>query len=290
MSLNLYYNKFLLFILISISFGKIVIPTSDFPISELLQKNNKAREYYQIDRNGLEYSVKGPAEIKIFSKKAFPKKTVNDLKEISFNIKVNNLNTESSNLKKIDYRTQSSSHPMHVYTYSSKDVIVLPSGNYTIKIQKKSIFDDPILVRVSRTGRKSRDIPKEELNLPNELLQKYKLKSVDNVLSPEYYLLNDNVPLLIDNLSGWLEFNLRGIHLSTVESPKIIRMTLLKNGKYNARYHVFCIPHPSTIISAKNKIPSKLNKIYIQSDSSNYLFHANNIESELLIRARRIIQ
>ena len=89
MSLNLYYNKFLLFIFISVSFGKILTPASD-SVSELLEKNNKAREYYQLDRKGLEYSVKGPAEIKIFSKGVFPKKTINNIKQFDFNISINN--------------------------------------------------------------------------------------------------------------------------------------------------------------------------------------------------------
>ena len=37
--------------------------------------------------------------------------------------------------KKIDYKAFSSSHPMHVYTYSAKDILVLPSGTYNIRIR-----------------------------------------------------------------------------------------------------------------------------------------------------------
>ena len=79
MSRNLYCNKFLFFILIAISFGKILTPEWDSNSFEILEKDDKYREYYEIDEDGLEYSVKGPAEIKIFSKAAFPKKTSNKL-------------------------------------------------------------------------------------------------------------------------------------------------------------------------------------------------------------------
>ena len=37
---------------------------------------------------------------------------------------------------KIDKNTFSSKHPMHIYTYSAKDVIVIPNGDYNIKIYK----------------------------------------------------------------------------------------------------------------------------------------------------------
>ena len=89
MNRNPYCNKFLFFILISISFGKILNPISGLNSSELLEKDNKSREYYEIDKNGLEYSIKGPAEVKIFSKGAFPKKINNGLKHFNFNISIN---------------------------------------------------------------------------------------------------------------------------------------------------------------------------------------------------------
>ena len=76
----------------------------------------------------------------------------------AYNISINELETSSNNLKKIDYKTFSSSHPMHVYTYSAKDVLVLPSGTYDIKIHRDSKSNTPILIRVSKSGRKSKNI------------------------------------------------------------------------------------------------------------------------------------
>ena len=75
-----YCNTLLFFILFSVLFGKLLTP--DFhssSYSEVLTKKNKEREYYELTNNGLEYTVKGPAELKIFSKSAYPKKTNNEL-------------------------------------------------------------------------------------------------------------------------------------------------------------------------------------------------------------------
>ena len=66
MSLSPYYKLLTLFFIISILFGKILRPESNLKHLEFLTKNNKHREYYEITSDGLEYNVKGPAEIKIF--------------------------------------------------------------------------------------------------------------------------------------------------------------------------------------------------------------------------------
>ena len=55
MSLNQFYNTLLLFLVVSISFGKILIPQGYSGNPEILQKNNKEKEYYEINNRGLEY-------------------------------------------------------------------------------------------------------------------------------------------------------------------------------------------------------------------------------------------
>ena len=289
MSQNQYCNNFLLFILFSISFGKVLIPEPYSNSSEILIKKNKFREYYEINNSGIEYVITGPAELKIFSKAAFPKKTTNKTKQFDFHIIINGITTESNNIKKIDYKTFSPSHPMHVYTYSAKDVIVLPSGYHNIKIKKKSIFDPPILVRVSRTGRKSKKSLKEEFKISNSFTQ-YTLKSIDNTLIHSYYLLDNSNPLFLNEIEGLLEFNLRGLHDIVSDIPKIIKMTLDKNEKHNTRYHILSIPHPSKTVSQDNRIPSRLNKIYIQSNNDDYLFHIEDSKFDLLVKINKIIK
>ena len=75
MSQNLYFNTFLSsFFIISFLYSGILEPELDDVYPEILYKNNKGREYYEVTKNGLEYNVKGPAEVKIFSKAAFQKK------------------------------------------------------------------------------------------------------------------------------------------------------------------------------------------------------------------------
>ena len=317
MNLNRFYNKYLLlFLILSALFGNILKPSSGDKYSEFLDKKNKNREYHKITREGLEYTVVGPAEIKIFSKAAFPKKTIQELKKINFNILVNDFPTESSNLKNIDKSTTSLSHPMHVYTYSGKDIIVLPGGTHTIRIYKNSIFDPPILIRVSRSARKSKKIEREEFdvvdNFPN-----YTLSSINSTFNPSYYFLNDSRPLFfhgIDDIRGGyennvhedvilykedlstddideiFEFKLRGVHDSSIGDDKIIEAILLKNGKQDAKYHILSIPHPSKIINENDRIPGKLNKIYINADQDNCLFYIDDSDSELLVRIDRLLK
>ena len=80
MNLNLFYSKFIVLLFsISILFGKALRPESNFEHLEILSKNNKHKEYFEITKDGLEYYIKGPAEIKIFSKAAFPKKNINEI-------------------------------------------------------------------------------------------------------------------------------------------------------------------------------------------------------------------
>ena len=289
MSLNQFYNKILLFLVVSISFGKILIPQGYSGNPEILQKNNKEKEYYGINNKGLEYIIKGPAEIKIFSKAAFPKKTTRQIKQFNFDIIVNNIKTTSSNFKKLDKKTFSISHPMHLYTYSGKDIIVIPSGEYIVKIQKNVMFGSPIVVRVSRSGRKSKNLTKEPISLVEYYEKKYTIKSINSPSLPEYYLLHDSNPLFLNKEDGLIELKLRGLHKTRTDSSNILQMLLLKNGKYHCRYHIFSTPHPSKQINEISETPSKLNKIYITSThDDNYLLQVN--KSKLLIKLDRLLR
>ena len=76
-----------------------------------------------------------------------------------------------------------------------------------------------------------------------------------------YNSLEDTVELLNDELSS-----LFGIHDKLFEdNSRIIDMTLLKNGRYESKYHILSSPHPSSTIIEDNSIPSRLNKIYIEN-------------------------
>ena len=291
-----YFKRFLpLFFIISFLYSRILTPQSNDEFAEMLYKNNKAREYHEITRSGLEYNVKGPAEIKIFAKAAFPKKTINESKSFSYNILINDLSTSSNNIKNIDRKVTSTSHPMHVYTYSAKDVIVVPGGDYTIKINKNSTLDPPVLVRLSRSGRKSKDKLKEEFKIPSNL-KKYKLKSIKSSLKPVYYGMNYSQPLFIDDVEGLFEFNLRGFHKSSLSKPKLIEAVLLKNGNRNTAYHIWSAPHPSTTIDSDSRVPGRLNKIYLYLNQNNYLFTVKSMNSdkemgsEMLVKVNRFIK
>ena len=50
--------------------------------------------------------------------------------------------------KKVDSSVSSSLHPMHRYTKSAKIEIDVPKGNYTLSVDNKLSFGNPILVRV----------------------------------------------------------------------------------------------------------------------------------------------
>ena len=166
MNLIRFRNSFIVLILFFTVFGKTLTPEFYSKYPELIGRNDKLKEYYEIGDSGLEYTVKGPAEIKVFSKKAYPKRTNSDIKDIRIKVEINDLEIELNNSKRIDKKTKSSSHPMHVYTYASKDILVLPSGTYNIKIKNESKFKcNPTLVRVIRSGRKSKGIIKEEMVL-----------------------------------------------------------------------------------------------------------------------------
>ena len=289
MSLNQFYNICYIFIIVSISFGKVLSPRLSFDSPELIERNGKYKKYYELNKDGVEYFIKGPAEIKIYSKAAFPKKTDKEPKQFSFSISINNIQTISNNLENLDYSSFSSLHPRHVYTYSGKDVLVVPGGEYIVKISKNSIFSPPILVRVIRSGRKSKNILKEELVFSNYLSSQQVINNIKNTLTPAYYLLDESKPLFLQNSSDLLEFNFRGLHYGVFDPSKIITMNLIKNGRYDAKYHILSIPHPSKTIDAIDRVPSKLNKIYIkQSDGSNYLFQLE--KSELLVRANRMLR
>ena len=290
MSLNLFYNKlFVSVIIISVLFAKILEPESKSKYLEVIYKNNKPREYDEITRNGLEYNIKGPAEVKIFSKAAFPKKTAKELKYFNFNISINGLSSESNNSKNIDRNTTSLSHPMHVYTYSAKDVIVLPGGDYKIKIQNQSVLGPPILVRLLRSGRKSKKIVKEEVDIVDNFAR-FTLKSLNSTFSPSYYVLDNLNPLYFNDIEGLFELNLRGLHNRLTDSSKVIKTTLLKNGRKDTKYHILSIPHPSKILNEDNRIPGKLNKIYIDASQDNYFFHMEEFDSALIVRLNRIVE
>ena len=102
-------------------------------------------------------------------------------------------------------------------------------------------------------------------------------------------MLNYNNSLFLPKDNELLEFNLRSFHDSAYDSFKIINMVLEKNGKLDTRYHVFCIPHPSKTISTNDKIPGRLNKIYIQNNNNYYEFKLKTDEARLLIRPNRIL-
>ena len=290
MNLNLFYsNFFVLLFSISILFGKALRPESNFKHLEILTKNNKHKEYFEITKDGLEYNVKGPAEIKIFSKAAFSKKTINKAKNFGFKISINEISTESNNFKKIDKKVFSPSHPRHVYTYPAKDIIVVPSGNYKIKIHKKSFFSPPILVRLLRSGRKSKKIVKEKFNIHGDF-RKYTIKSMQNSSTSPYYVLDNSQPIFLNDTAGLFEFNLRGVHKYKFEDPDIIHASLIKNGKRDALYHILSIPHPSKEINQNKKIPGKLNKIYIKTDESNYLYNVLEPNSDLLVKMNKVIR
>ena len=292
MSQNLYFNTSLsLLFAISFLYSRILDPELNDIHPEILYKNNKGREYYEVTKNGLEYNVKGPAEVKIFSKAAFPKKTINESKSFHYNILINDLSASSNNIKNIDKRVVSQSHPMHVYTYSAKDVIVIPSGDYKIKIYKKSILDPPVLVRLSRSSRKSKDKVKEEFAIASNL-SSYRLKSIKSSAKPMYYGLNYAQPLFINKTEGLFEFNLRGLHSDPLSKPRLIEAALLKNGSKNATYHIWSSPHPSTVIDGdySGRVPSKLNKIYLYLNQNNYLFNIQDINSELLVKINRFVK
>ena len=185
---------------------------------------------------------------------------------------------------------------MHVYTYSGKDILVVPEGNYDIKIYKNPEYNNPIVVRVSRISRQSKDIIKEEINISNNdyrlyngFYDKYSLKSINKSFMPLYHLLEENNPLFLTKNNEFMEFYLRGLHDTTLESPRIVRMILEKNGKYDTKYHVFCVPHKSKVINENKKIASKLNKIYIQNNNNYYEFKLDTIGSELLFKLNRLL-
>ena len=83
---------------------------------------------------------------------------------------------------------------------------------------------------------------------------------------------------------------MRGLHKHLNDAPKIIQVTLLKNGKKKALYHILSIPHPSKKINENKKIPSKLNKIYIQAEQDNYLFHIQQSDPDLLVRINKVLR
>ena len=299
MSLNQFYNIFLLFNLFSILVGKILVPSSYTTYPETISKENRHREYYELNNDGLEYVVEGPVEIKFFSKAAYPKKTNNELKEFKFDIFVNGLKIAVDNYKKLDKKTFSSSHPMHIYTYSSKDVIVLPSGIHNIKIEKKTRFDfTPILIRAIKSRRKSKNIVKDEVNFAqdkrhreyNPSFQEYLIDNLKSTAMPLYYGLDATNPLFLDsqNSTNLFEINLRGLHSTTDDMHKIITMALNKNGKLNARYHILSVPHPVKVIADMDYIPSRLNKIYIKADSSYYELNIKTKNETLLVRANKV--
>ena len=43
-------------------------------------------------------------------------------------------------------------------------------------------------------------------------------------------------------------------------------------------------------INESQKIPSKLNKIYLKSIEDNYLFHIQDYQSDLLVRINKVIE
>jgi len=298
MSQSQYYKSFLLFIVFSVLFAKVLVPNSYSNSSELLSKKNKYREYYEISNSGLEYTIEGPAEVKIFSKAAYPKRTSNEFKDFSLNVSINELEIELNNSEKIDKKTFSSSHPMHVYTYSSKDVLVLPSGTYNIKINKKSRFScNPILIRVLRSGRKSKNFIKEEINLPiheqyrdyNLIREEYLIDNNRSTVMPKYYIIDSIRSFFINKSNDLFEINIRGLHDSVYDEYKIIKMVLEKNGKLDTRYHMLSIPHPSKIITNSDYIPSRLNKIYIYNDDNFYELKVKESNESLMIRLNRLI-
>ena len=264
---------------------------------ESLSKQNKDREYYELSNDGLSYTVEGPAEVKIFSKAAYPKKTNNELKEFGFNISINDLDIELNNSKKIDKKTSSYNHPMHLYTYASKDILVLPSGTYNIKISKKSRFNcNPILVRVLRSGRKSKNSIKEAVlllkdknySVYNPRFKEHLVHDSRSTVMPLYYALDSQNPLFLNKTDDFLEINIRGLHQNVYDEYKIINMVLEKNGQLDTKYHILSIPHPSKTIAESNYIPSRLNKIYIRNQHC----HEFKIQSKneiLLIKANRIL-
>ena len=294
MNLNQFYNIFVLGVVFSALIGKTLVPDWHSNPPEIISKKDKHREYYELNNNGLEYIVEGPSEVKIFSKAAYPKKTNNELKEFGFNIFVNDLKVEIDNYKKLDKKTFSSSHPMHLYTYSSKDIIVLPSGTHNIKIEKKTRFDfTPILIRAIRSGRKSKNHVKEEVILSeipsykeyNSSYQQYYINNNRNTISHLYHFVDSENPLFLkfDSSGDFLEVNLRGLHNSIDDIQNIITMTLKKNDNVNGRYHILSIPHPAKFILDSDYIPSRLNKIYIKQPSDNYYEFNVGVNNEPLL-------
>ena len=190
---------------------------------------------------------------------------------------------------------------MHVYTYAAKDVIVLPSGTYNIKIKNSSALNcNPTLVRVLRSGRKSKNLVKEDVMLNSfDFSSNYEIYnpefdqfSLDNNRStsmPMYYALDYKTPLFIDKSDDFLEVNIRGVHRSIYDSGKIINLDLEKNGRIDTKYHILSIPHPSKKIFNTDYMPSRLNKIYIRSRDEYCELKIKTKHEDVLVRLKRIL-
>ena len=126
-------------------YGKVLLPQENSG-GELLEIQFKAREYHLLDNNS--YIVSGPSTVFIYARLAVPK---NEKGIHSFSIK-SFLSDATESIhkfnKKVDSSVSSSLHPMHRYTKSAKIEIDVPKGNYTLSVDNKLSFGNPILVRV----------------------------------------------------------------------------------------------------------------------------------------------
>ena len=108
----------------------IAIPLFAKPISpiqtdekEILTINGKRRAYYQLHNNQLEYHINGPRRIKIYSRRAVPKKVEGE-KNFSYDIQIdNNTKFTVKDRQSISKGVTSSQHPGHGYSKSGKYLV-----------------------------------------------------------------------------------------------------------------------------------------------------------------------
>ena len=166
-----------------------------------------------------------------------------------------------------------------------KEDVILNSSDFSLNYK----IHNPEFSQLSSDNNRSASDFSSNHTIYNPEFSQLALDNNRSTSMPTYYVLDYINPLFIDKSDDFFELNIRGLHGSIYDSGKIINLDLEKNGRIDTKYHILFIPHPSKKIFNTDYIPSRLNKIYIQSRDEYCELKIKTKHEDVLVRLRRIL-
>lgn len=193
------YFKYIQIILIAFMVmpieAKLIKPSKNGEEKEILIIGGKRRLYYPLKKEGLFYTVEGPARLEFISRYPSIKKSKKSL-PFNYNIVLDAVDTiQVKHRYKIQKSIKSIQHPKHKYTHSGNYFINLEKGSHSIQILENEDLKYPVLLRVI-----TKDFEKlgKQKQVISPTVHQKAVSVVSDGKSVNYFECSSKVPLQIE--------------------------------------------------------------------------------------------